>query len=200
MRQTSATRVEAMSVSCAAQIRAPLIASEPLRRYTSADRGIMLRDLGAALRPLYPNSGHWLARRLDDVEEGRAGCTLSRDLIGLRAATIETPKGSGELKLSTIWVAERARCRGLGTRLLDDCRGRWLASDLERVWVTAGGPAAAQVAKLVLSRGFRFATIERGRYGEGRDEQVFVWTPENDAEDRTVAGLQVRNRLTASIG
>ena len=151
---------------------------ELIRPYTWADATVVARDLLPVIRDSYPKADRWLAGRLDEVLAGRARCNLARDLHGVRGLTIETPKGRGRLKLSTIWVAERMRRQGLGQLLLAECEMRWLRDDLEEVWLTASSAACDSIAPLLIPRGFELTTVEEERYREGWAEAVFHWSPE----------------------
>lgn len=153
---------------------------DALRPLIGFDRGIVRRDLLPAICSSYPGAKAWLEGRLEDVMEGSARCQLARDLHGLRAIAIETPKAPGHLKLSTIWVPERARGRGLGRRLLVECRDRWLRDELEQVWVTVAPPSYPSISPLLLAHGFRQTGIDSDRYGEGRPEAIFTWHPDQE--------------------
>jgi len=158
-----------------------------------------MRDLSPVLRA-YPGGNAWLARRLDEVLAGEAGCNLSRDSWGLRAITIETPKGHGQLKLSTFWVAPRVRGRGLGTALLHRSRRRWLRDELEKVWVTVCPDGYQDLSAMLPRHGFLETATEMDRYGENRPEAIFIWHPERDPgtkfNENNIAAL----RTTAPCG
>lgn len=156
-----------------------------VRPYRGCDRTVVLRDLAPVLDTGYPDGGRWLARRLGDVDRGAASCQLIRDRDRLIAITIETPKGAGRRKLSTIWVADHARGRGLGARMLDRRRLDWLDTGIEHVWVTTGGVSVHSVCGLVVRRGFTPVAVEIDRYGEARDEHVFSWSPDRDSLSKT---------------
>ena len=153
---------------------------DALRPLTGFDRGAVRRDLLPVISSSYPGAEAWLERRLEDVIEGSARCQLARDLLGLRAIAIETPKAPGHLKLSTIWVTERARRQGLGSCLLLECRDRWLRHELEQVWVTVSPTSYPSISPLLLAHGFRQTGIDPDRYGEGRPEAIFTWCPDQE--------------------
>lgn len=152
-----------------------------LRPCLNADRRVILRDLLPQLERSYPGSDRWLPRRLDDILAGSARAFLARDLHGLRAIAIETPKGAGRLKLSTVWVAERARHNGLGSRLIAESQRRWLEAGLQEVWVTVSPRSYQSMSKLLVANGFLFAGVDPDRYGEARPEAIFSWRPEQIA-------------------
>jgi ribosomal protein S18 acetylase RimI-like enzyme len=144
------------------------------------DRRVVYRDLLPVIAESYPRAEQWLERRLDDVLDGRAECLIARDSHGLRAVVIQTPKGTAQLKLSTIWVAERARGRGIGARLITRCRKVWLRREIAEVWVTASPSSIDAVAGLLAPRGFAVAARTAGRYSAGEVETVLRWTPALD--------------------
>ena len=155
-----------------------------VRPYTPQDWGSVVTALAELLRGSYPNGHLWLSRRLTDIEEGRARCHVATsagaELVGV---AIETPKGAGSVKLSTVWVDVRYRRAGTGAQLLSACQDGWLAGAIGRAWVTANGDAVSAVSALVTPRGFRVAGCARDRYGPGRHEWVLVWTPEHHYAD-----------------
>jgi GNAT superfamily N-acetyltransferase len=156
-----------------------------IRPYHAVDRPVVLADLLPVLRQSYSCSTMWLPRRLDDVLAYSARCHLARDLRGLRAIAIETPKGRGRLKLSTIWVADRAREKGLGSELLAASRARWLCEDLQQVWVTVSPAARGSMSKLLLANGFTQTAVDTDRYGSDRPETIFTWYPHQDPSARS---------------
>lgn len=145
-----------------------------LRRFKPSDRAdvtSLLTDLPA----LYPEGAKWLQRRLDDVIENRARCTLAVCHTAILGATIETPKGIRHMKLSTIFVRPAVRKRGVGSLLIDDCRRRWELSDLDDVTVTVAWMRLPEVTPLFRRAGFEMVAIEQARYGNERDEAVLRW-------------------------
>jgi ribosomal protein S18 acetylase RimI-like enzyme len=144
------------------------------------DRSLVYRDLLPVIADSYPNAEGWLQRRMDDVLDGAADCLIARDRRGLRAVAIQTPKGRGEAKLSTIWVAERARGRGLGAKMIARCRQVWRRRETEEVWVTVSPASLDAVLALLLPRGFVIAARMTSRYKPGQTETVLRWTPEQD--------------------
>jgi ribosomal protein S18 acetylase RimI-like enzyme len=150
-----------------------------LRPCHEVDRPVIEQDLTSTLLRSYPRADRWLSHRLEDVLEGSADAYLARDLRGLQAIAIETPKAHGKLKLSTIWVAERARRKGLGTRLLQECRNRWLERGLDEVWITVSPLAFSAVSPLLFAHDFRLTAVAKERYEKGRPEAIFTWRPEN---------------------
>lgn len=147
-----------------------------LRPCCRSDRDRVWRLLRILPR-LYPNGDDWLDRRLSDAVDGKASCTVAVSGPLIIGATIESPKGSGVLKLSTIWVHERFRRMGVGRALLARCYRKWLVSNINRTYITADSRVSYILSPLLIGYGFRERGLEANRYGEGRHEVVFSWTP-----------------------
>lgn len=147
-----------------------------IRPFRPRDRAVVLRDLGPVLTATYPRGSIWLNARLADIADGHARGAVSIDRTGLQGITIETPKGANQSKLSTIWVAPRARGRGLGGGLADRCVQSWIDRDIEQAWVTVASELAPALEGLLLGRGFRVTAFQADRYGPGRDEVVLTWS------------------------
>jgi ribosomal protein S18 acetylase RimI-like enzyme len=159
-----------------------LIPEFSLRPLQQRDRGDVVRLVGPTLARLYPHGDRWLIERLEHAARGQARCTVAVALGHLIGLTIETPKEPGRIKLSTLWVAPESRRLGVGTSLLDTCRRQWLIDGLDRVDVTCAAVVARQLAPLLHRRGFRVERVARNRYGEGRHEVIFSWSPASDRE------------------
>lgn len=132
----------------------------------------LLRFLGV----LYPGGLHWLEKRIEDVRRGRARCTVVRHGVNPIAVAIDTPKGTRRSKLSTLYVHPFYRGRGLGTKLLDSVVDGWLLRGIDEAAMTVPSARLKEVSCLALPRGFMLASLERDRYGVGRDEGVLVWS------------------------
>jgi len=157
--------------------RAPLVWA--LRPYGNPGDWLLIMDrLASMLGVLYPRGDLWLSRRLDDVEDGRAYATLAMAGTELCGIAIESPKPARAVKLSTLWVAPSFRDQGIGSAMLERCTNRWLGERVPRAWITANESATPGIARLTRSRGFRLTACERDRYGIGRHEWIFHWTPE----------------------
>jgi len=148
---------------------------QPLHQQTVA---CTLRALTPVVDSLYPRGSQLLAARLDDAVHGKARCTVAIANASVAALAVESPKGSRQLKLSTLWVAPHYRCCGLGTALIKRLRNRWLLTDVERVHLTACTTCVCELLALLERFGFRHQAVELNRYGEGRDEAVLIWRPE----------------------
>jgi len=148
-----------------------------------------------ALERLYPTGGEWLDRKLrdHDIDRGSVRCTLAEVGSTLLGLTIETVKGLGRTKLSTIWVNESVRGRGIGTKLIDSCLANWRRELLKETYVTASLQVVEVVALLLVPAGFHFRALEPDRYGAGRDEVVLVWTP--DGEERSTDRGWINDQL-----
>lgn len=138
----------------------------------------VMRALAPLLAQAYPNGEHWLARRLDDVEDELAFAHVLIAKDHLKGIAIESPKGPGRVKLSTLWVHPEARAQGLGRELLGRCTSRWMSANIQQAWITANMDAVSSIERLIRPSGFRLTCCERDRYGIGRHEWVFHWSPD----------------------
>jgi ribosomal protein S18 acetylase RimI-like enzyme len=148
-----------------------------LRHYRSADDN-QVRNLLKVLPILYPNGAKWLDRRLSDVLDGKAVCRVALWRRLVIALTIETPKGSGAVKLSTICVDERFRHLGIGRALLARSYRGWLHHDVCSAYVTADSSLLPALLPLLDCFGFQIIGLDRNRYAQGRDELVFCCRPQ----------------------
>lgn len=145
-----------------------------ISRYGPRNRVIVFALL-RSIEELYPGGLKWLDGRLSDVEAGRAECTLAWLGSSPVAVAIQTPKGSGQIKLSTFLVAPGFRGRRIGHTLLRWLTDRWQMSDVEQAYVTAPAEKSEAVVGLFASFGFRQIALCQARYGPGRDELVLSW-------------------------
>ena len=106
-----------------------------VRNYQHDDK-VAVRDLLVEIPTIYPGGLAWLERRLDDVEQRKAQCMVALDRNVLVGVTIDSPKGRFQSKLSTIYVADQFRRKGVGSLLLASCVTQWIRKDIERVHVT----------------------------------------------------------------
>lgn len=151
-----------------------------LRPYMATDADTVASLVGPTLEALYPNGEAWLNQKLDDIGTGNAICTLAEFGTKPVGLTIETLKGPGRRKLSTIWVHESMRGHGVGTQLARACLQDWRDSHLNEVRVTARLRVADSIARLLVPVGFAYRALEHNRYGTGQHELVLVWTPDSD--------------------
>jgi len=147
-----------------------------LRPFQRRDRVALFRLLDF-LPDLYPNGQEWLDRKLNDVLDGKAYCTLLGTSGGLLGVTIETPKGSKRVKLSTIYVHPIARRRRSGVRLLQSCVRNWESRGYDQASVTVDLGRCATLSPLLINHGFNHTLTLPDRYGPNRDEAVFEWRP-----------------------
>lgn len=133
-----------------------------------------LTHLLAIVPILYPRGDAWLRRRLDDVVDGSARCLVLPWDGRIAAAAILTPKAPTVTKISTFFVAEWARRRGVGARLagsvLDDLRQHGSVES----YVTVAHHVAAPLESLLGPRGFVRTAVEPDRYGPGRHEVILT--------------------------
>jgi ribosomal protein S18 acetylase RimI-like enzyme len=125
---------------------------------------------------LYPRGDKWLETRMDEALDRKAYCGLAMRAPGPIGATIETPKGSRTIKLSTIWVAPPFRKMGVGHALIDACCARWVANGIANAYVTADTRRSEMLFPVLKRFGFERGPIEHQRYGTDRSEAVFLWT------------------------
>ena len=93
-------------------------------------------------------------------------------------AAIQSPKGQGRLKLSTLWIAPEYRGRGAGGLLLDKLVAQWRRAELLEVWVTTDLFHHHDLWPTIRRVGFESTTVVRAKYGPERDEVVYRWTPD----------------------
>ncbi len=148
-----------------------------LRPYIPSDKRTLLRLLHM-LDIRYPCGLSWLDRRLDDVRDGRARCTVAISAGVIVAAMIETPKGQGHVKLSTVWVDPLFRRRGIGTRLFETAIRRWCREAVESAWFTVGLRYCDDLVRVVRPFGFELVGLAAYRYWEDDCELVLSWSPE----------------------
>jgi hypothetical protein len=129
------------------------------------------------LPTLYPGGYEWLDRRLEEVLLGAARCTLARVSRRIAGIAIETPKGNGIVKLSTIFVDPKFRHRRIGTALLRNCTNLWRLDSIENCYITADHRIAPDLSPLLAKFSFKEKSVISNRYGPGRHEVVFVRGP-----------------------
>lgn len=129
----------------------------------------------AFLPKLYPGGDTWLDRLLHKEGLATSRITLysiSREIAGI---TVERQKEESRLKLSTFYVHEDWRGRGIARVMMDSCQARWTQERIRRVHVTAQYPRDDGLDHVFCSSGFVLHTVEPSRYRTGADEGVFVW-------------------------
>lgn len=154
----------------------PQIVVRPL---AAAHVPYIVRAVGPVVDRLYPRGRELFTARLGEVIGGKARCTVAWRNGHVIGVAVETPKGSHRLKLSTLWVHPLWRRRQVGTTLLRTVSERWLLQELDRVHLTVSLGEYAGILGLLRHFGFEHLTLERNRYGQGRDEAVLIWTPDS---------------------
>ena len=144
------------------------------RPFAIRDRDAVLRLL-ADLTMSYPESTQWLDRRLSDVLERRARCTLAMRFDCPIGVSIETPKAENSIKLSTLYVAPEWRGLGIGSHLLALARSKWLREGVGRVYVTIDATRLTTVGRFFKAKGWVIEGEVSDRYGPGRAEIVMAW-------------------------
>lgn len=129
----------------------------------------LLREL-----PLdYPGAARWLDRRLADALSGVAECWTIVDGVEVVGVTILTPK-SRALKLSTIYVREESRGRGLGAMLIGQAIESARLLERDEIYVTVAEHKLDLLKPLLQSHGFTHTAVEENRYGPNRNEFVYT--------------------------
>jgi len=133
-----------------------------------------VRQLLDFLPVLYPDGFEWLTKRLGDVRRGDAMCVVAEhdgELVGIALGII---KPSGRFKLSTLYVSELHRRKGVGGRLLRHALHFAEARGASHVYITGAHTVRNELEPLLDGHGFRRVATEQDRYGAGRHEDVFV--------------------------
>lgn len=146
-----------------------------VREYRRNDRRQVTEFLSIVPR-LYPGGFEWLQKRLDDVEVGKASCTIATQGATLGGVLIDSDKGLRRRKICTFLVDSKLANRGLGTALFSSCKARWLRAGIEKLHLTAAGDRRSHIEGFLLRRNFSIIAIERNRYGAMRDEIVYAST------------------------
>lgn len=132
-----------------------------------------MKMLGPVLGSLYPGGGSWLIGRLRDVADKRARCTLALVENKLVGVLIETPKAGKRVKISTLYVAESERGRGIAGKLLDSAINDLARKDVETAYITAAHTVSPEINRVLQARKFNWKGRALDRYGKGRHEDVF---------------------------
>lgn len=134
-----------------------------------------VREMLDFLPVLYPGGSEWLERRLCQVDDGTAVVHAVRADGGqLAGVMLGVLKPSGRFKISTLFVREEYRRRGVGGALLDAALVHARVRGAKETYITGATSIRAELAPLLASRSFTRVATEISRYGEGRDEDVFV--------------------------
>ena len=146
-----------------------------LRRYRPQDKAAVL-GLLPVVGQRYPAGLSWLDKRLDGVRDGKASCLLAATEDGQPVGVaIETPKGRGRAKLSTLWVTETHRGRGVGSSMLNWLTTSWVRRDIADVWVTTDLEFCDDLRPSIERFGFEPIGLATGKYSPDRTEIVYGW-------------------------
>lgn len=148
-----------------------------VRAVSSPDEAQIFRTVGAVVDELYPDGREKLmAKLLTNMALGDHSFVVCEgDKIVAYAA--EAPKADARVKLSTFWVHEGFRRRGIGRLLIEFLVVRWAQSGVASVHVTVRAGRDVALFSLLSQYGFTRVALVRDRYGRGRDEAVLAWTP-----------------------
>jgi ribosomal protein S18 acetylase RimI-like enzyme len=142
-----------------------------------------LLAVGPVVDDLYPHGEAKLRRRCEDALGGRARGHVVTSGSAVIAFAMESPKGPGLIKLSTIWVHPQFRGSGVGRSVAASLVQQWRDTRIERVHVTARLGVHSSVAGALAPFGFTMVACEENRYGVGEHEAVLAWTPGADQVD-----------------
>ncbi|AMY20796.1 hypothetical protein HQ606_11755 [Rhodococcus kroppenstedtii] len=95
----------------------------------------------------------------------------------MAGVAIETPKGSGRLKLSTFLIADEFRNCGLGGTFIRALHDRWVLERVQQVHVTVAENNHDQLNRALRPVGFLTVAHEWHRYGPERSEYVMTCLP-----------------------
>jgi hypothetical protein len=146
------------------------------RPYERSDRGGVLRLL-SDLPNLYPEADRWLDNRLGEVLLSKARSTVAVSGTNPIGITIETPKGAGRIKLSTIGVHPVFRGFGIGAGLIERCVRSWGVEKTSHAYVTVRADRSFPLRSILNAAGFHFEFLQPDRYGHGCHEMIFSWRP-----------------------
>ena len=155
-----------------------------MREARAGDRKAIAALL-AGLESKYPGGEAWFESRYDDVLLRRALCYVAESPRGLAGTAIITPKGAGRSKLSTLKVAPWARRQGVARALLDLTASTWLVGKVRAASVTVDDADCSTKSFFAAQPDFLLNSHHSDRYGRGRDEAVFAWSP--DASDNALS-------------
>lgn len=143
-----------------------------LRSYVAADRKGITKVL-SFIESLYPDGLQWLQKRLTDVEGGKAFCTVAIFREQFAGLLIDTPKGIRTRKISTFYVRDPFRHKGVATSLLAHHADEWRKAGIDRIYITAPTKGQDSLERFLAHHGFHLVSIAPEKYGEGRDEAIF---------------------------
>lgn len=131
-------------------------------------------NLLSFLPSLYPGASQWLDRRLDDVERGRAACTIGGFGNVVSGILIESPKGRRHTKISTFFVRSAVAGSGLGSKILGRHECEWSANGIDRAHITVAAERIGAIGGFLLMKGFVPTVRIADRYRHDSVETVFA--------------------------
>jgi hypothetical protein len=143
-----------------------------IRPYSKGDRTALAKFL-SFLRHWYPHADRWLDRRLDDLDSGKAGCSLASKNGLLGGVLIDVTKGRHVRKISTLYVAPVFARRGLGKSLIEARKAEWDRTNIDALYVTVATAKRDIIEPFLFGRDFQLIAQENGRYGCERDELIY---------------------------
>jgi len=148
-----------------------------IRPLRSTDLQALMSTVGILVDSLYPQGAEKLFARLENALNGYATANVVESLtLGPIALASETLKGADNVKVSTFWVHQDFRGRGIGGRLLDHRLEDWRHSNRGHAIVTVREDRAAELERLFTPRGFTRVAVDIDRYGDGQNEVILKWT------------------------
>ena len=155
-----------------------------VRLAQSPDEAQLFQSVGSVVDDLYPNGREKLMAKLllnTALRDNSFVVALDGEIVAYAA---ETPKANQRLKLSTFWVREDMRRRGIGRRLIELMVPRWREAGLAECYVTVRLGREQELLALLSKYGFSFGEVVPNLYGPGRDEVVLKWTPISQVDSR----------------
>jgi ribosomal protein S18 acetylase RimI-like enzyme len=162
-------------------------------------RTAALGAVGHTVDDLYPEGLKKLARRFDDARAGRACGHVLLASGCVAGYAMESPKGSGVIKLSTFWISPTTRRRGFGRGIASTLVLGWLDRCVERAYLTARVGLDRALLSTLAPLGFEKIAVVPDRYGEGCDEAILEWRPERAPDELWLAFHASRIRTPDNV-
>lgn len=123
---------------------------------------------------LYPGGAAWLARTACEVGNGTADAFAAVLDDATVAIGFGVLKPSNRYKVRTLFVSPAHRGQGIGTILIAALSDRAEHLGACEMYVTAAATIRDEFEPMIAKAGFERVGTEAGRYGCGRDEDIFV--------------------------
>lgn len=146
-----------------------------IRAFRKSDRDSVRRLLRIVPR-LYPSGDQWLEKRLDEVENRKASCTLAFSAGHLAGALIDVPKGYRASKICTLFVEDDFRGFGFGSRLFSMRYSNWIRQGIDKLHITVADERRSDIDWFLKINRFKAVAFDPDRYGPGRGEHVYSST------------------------